>query len=176
MKINTNSWHYRIQKVFNRDNANTLCSYFWKVVGSMIGLSVIYTILSVTTLISYFISPFFGYYPKRFSCLIFPSVDFFDKEFGVRGLTSRKPLFQFKSASFYGYQLLLGGFIAYSISILGGWLWTIIIIMGIVAAIFLAWFLYVIFNKTRRTDSWIIVKEYLKAVKNKTCPLIEYID
>ena len=180
MKININSWHYKIQKNFYSKNANTLCGYFWRVVRAMFLEGNFYFILFITTLSSYFIFPFFGYYPQRFGRLIFPIVHFSDKEFGVCGLTSRKPLFRFKGAYFYGYQLLLGGLTVYSVSILslGWWPWmTIGLIVVIIAAVsFLPWFLYVIFNKARRTDSWRICKEYIKAVKNKTCPLIEYDD
>lgn len=176
MKINTGSWHCKIQQSIYRGRANTLCGYFWGTVGAMIIVSIIHAILFGTTLISYFIFPIFGHYPKQFSYPIWPEVNFYDAEYKIYGITSRRPLFRFKGVAFYGYQLLLCGLAVYSISALGYWLWAIGLIVGIVAVIFLCWFFYIIFNKARRTDSWGILKEYLKAIKNKVCPLIEYID
>lgn len=174
-RISRKSWHYVLRCKMCLDDSRSICSYFWSTVGVLLVVGIFYFIFFVTTLISYFISPFFGYYPQRFGLTV-PISGVKDEDWKIYGLTSRKSLFQFKGTSFYGYQFLLSGFLTYFLSILGWWLQIIVFIVMFIAVIFLSWFLYIICNKARRTESWSVIKEYIRAFKNKVCPLIEYVD
>lgn len=185
MKISRKSWHYKLQKKEHVFGAKSLCDYFWRTVWAMFSVSfdfvANFVALFVFTLGCYLLGPLFGFYPRKLTFPVLPHGFAILMQLNEdKQLAPRKPLFRFKEMPFYGYQLLLIGLAVYFISNFNLWPQILKVIagfvLGTVVIVPLGWFLYIVFNKVRRTETWGLVKEYTKAVKNKICPLIEYID
>ena len=58
MKINRNSWHYKVSNLFTEweSSSDTLCWYFWRLVFTLLGISTIICIIALL-IYSYFTSP-----------------------------------------------------------------------------------------------------------------------
>lgn len=172
MKISKKSWHYRLLLKMGGSIPLTFCGYFRKVVCYMAIYGVYCLLVIIATAVSYIVCPLFGFYPNKLSFPVFPEVAIGREH----NLATRKSLFNISRMSLYGYQPLFLGLMVYFVYLSHGlWLY-VIALVGMGVLIFSFWFLYIVFNKVRRTESGLMIKEYVKAVKSRICPLNEYID
>lgn len=176
MKIMKNSWHYKLySKIYDLEVApppNNLCLYFWESILAMI-LSVlivifksiwviiksVYRILLIP--INLFVELLIGFYLKGY----------FQK---------RVALFKVSGIKFYPYQLIaiFAISIFYGEKIISILYQNYLYIFGTIISLFIIyigiWSIYCVVNKTRRTETWHLIKAYLKAKKQKICPFVEY--
>lgn len=176
MVIDRSSWHYRLQDMFFRYSNGTeeelkgICGYFWMTAICMVLFVLVCMVVICSTLFSYLISPLFGYYPRKFGLAVVPAVKYETDEIAC-GLRERREFFRIRGVRIYLYQLLLALFV--------GWLifhhLSVIVIGGaIFAAVFVPWAIYILVNRVRSKETWILIREYLKAVMKHICPIIEY--
>lgn len=165
MNISTNSWHYRLHKYFNTGVYNkfnsaswsnysqvTLCEYFWKTVGAIIGLMSVGIITAIFTLwflngLTIFVLALFNIFPE-----------FLDYNVG------------------FGTWLIIMTIITLVVTVYH----VEACITGKIK--FAPDYLTKYFPKKETSDSIVIPKqlglvgEYIKAKKSKWCPLVEVVD
>ena len=193
MVINRKSWHYRLQdsmfeyKGRTRLEPKSLCSYLWTTVAAMLCACFCIIIFSIVTPFSYLVMLPRGYYPRRFSLFVFPSTLFAkDDNCLVCGVKERRALFNIGRRGVYGYQLILAAAGAWALYNFAGdfppfvsiyreeFTIGVLTLLVTVAMISIGWGIYILISKTRRSETWVLIREYAWAVKHRVCPLIEY--
>ena len=166
MKINKRSWHYRVYCEFtahperHAERYETLCSYFWKVIGGVILIAIFGPILILGVGTILILGWFFGFWPNIGKYEEGHGLFHSDYKFDGR----RRHVFApWEIATVAG--LIYWAFASWE---------TFSIFLMIIAAIAVfAGLMFLVF-KGWKTETFRLVRAYISAKKRGICPLITF--
>lgn len=174
MKVKKSSWHYKVYKKVNNSDPKDLCSYFWKVIGSLFLHFIFYSIVTLAILL----------YPVVFLVLFL---------FGsIQPFSLKNSLVRYKPITFFGGKICFYPatlispliFLFPLFQVFPGTAIALILLLMINAISYFIAFDYLISNglyeekyeEEEKSKEENIFLAYLKAKKRKVCPLIELED
>lgn len=183
MTIKKSSWHYRMLTSYQVSVPNNLCGYFWKVAACLLIITpLLGTLGGILVATGWFCGFKFAEKDYRFNKGLF-----YPYKYGIYGrakkefvapwhITLASLLFYFlttaypkyiieKTGAFFGNEDVKAIFIVTSAAL---------VVMGIYILIIIG--LYIGISRARRSETMALLRAWLKAKKEKVCPLLTFED